>query len=380
MNIDLFITQNCNLSCVFCGAWKADCFLEQELSFIKTAMETALEKGYKFVTLSGGEPFLHPDIFEIIDYAHKLGLWVNITTNGLLINQETIDRLKNRSVNLRISLHSLKPETYNRIVKADAFDKVLSTIEILKKNHIYYSLGCTLFESNFNEISDMIAFAYDNHAQYVRFSPVVGILDGKDYSCDYKYYVKLLKIICENIIRFKDAVAIEKNKFSDKEFLRNYMCTRPCPASSKSFVIVDTDKNMIPCQFVLDQKYKVRFEGPESFDQMYRNKENEIASLSFEPSGKCGKCLYVKKCKGGCWANKITNGLPLDADQPICALDVVHEVLETFGKEEKEMLTYYWYTHFKLRFNEKDDTYCFRKLPLWEVNFKYRRNGSGETV
>ena len=371
MNIDLFITQNCNLSCVFCGAWKDDCFLEQDLSFIENAMNIAQQKGYKFVTLSGGEPFLHPHIFEIIRYAHRLGLWVNITTNGLLIDQVAIDKLKNQSVNLRISLHSLNKEKFNSIVKSDAYDKVLSTINLLRENNVYYSLGCTLFENNFCEIADLISFAYNNRAQYIRFSPVVGILEGKDYSCDYTYYTNTLKEICKNILCEKNKIATTKNKFAEKEFLLNYMCSRPCPAASKSFIILDTDKNLIPCQFVLDSKYKQKFVGSKSFDQMYKMKKEVSSSLSYSPDSACAKCLYVKKCNGGCWANKITNGLDLNSDQPICALSIATDVLKLFGEQDRCFLIDYWYTHFKLRYDERDGTYCFRKLPLWEVNFKY---------
>lgn len=371
MNIDLFITQNCNLSCVFCGAWKEDCYLEQDLPFIKHALDVATIKGYKFVTLSGGEPFLHPDILEIIQYAHELGLWVNITTNGLLIDQAAIDKLKSKSVNLRISLHSLIKEKYNSIVKADAFDRVMSTINLLKKNNVYYSLGCTLFEDNFCEIEKLITFAYNNHAQYIRFSPVVGILDGTDYSCDYTYYFNTLLEISKNILKIQPTIATSKNVISDKNFLLEYMCSRPCPAASKSFIIIDTDKNVIPCQFVLDPHYKIPFCNEKSFDSMYEMKKELVSKQTFPVGSKCEQCLYSKKCHGGCWANKITNGLGLNADQPICALAIANDVVSRFSSQDSTFLINYWYTHFKMRYDEKDGTYCFRKLPFWEVNFKY---------
>ena len=370
MNIDLFITQNCNLACVFCGAWKEKTYLEQKLDFIKRAITVAHSNGYKFVTLSGGEPFMHPNIFEIITFANQIGMWVNITTNGLLITQETLDKLKNLSVNLRISLHSLNEEKYNEIVRVNAFHRVMETINLLKENNFYYSIGTTIFSDNMDEISDIIAFAFQNHAQYVRFSPVVGIMDGESYTCNRNYYVAMLQEICKNLIQYRQNIAIEKNTFVNKKFLLEYMCTRPCPAASKSFIILDSDENLIPCQFVLDVKYKKKFTDINSFYAMYDMKEKVVSTIHLNKESACGKCLYMNKCKGGCWANKLTSGCELNAEQPICALSVVTEAIQCFN-EETNFLVDYWYTHFKIRYNEKDGTYCFRKLPFWEVNFQY---------
>ena len=92
--ISLFLTYKCNLRCLMCGQWgKNGAFnefgkdiLRQQMSLdeIKTVIDNV--RGFKpNITLFGGEPFLHPDWFEIIKAVKSAGLRCNVVTNGTFI-------------------------------------------------------------------------------------------------------------------------------------------------------------------------------------------------------------------------------------------------------------------------------------------------------
>ena len=93
----LELTQTCNLSCFFCGSKCNEHKIFDELSLqeskklldkIKNDFGTNV-----FIVLTGGEPFLRKDLFEICDYIHKLGFSWGMTTNATLIDDEKAQRL-----------------------------------------------------------------------------------------------------------------------------------------------------------------------------------------------------------------------------------------------------------------------------------------------
>ena len=108
--IYLEITNACNLNCSFCikNKRKVEYLTFDNYKLIVDKIKNYTKELYFHIL---GEPLLHPDIINFIEYANKKGLLVNITTNGYLINN-----LKNNDGihRLNISLHS-----YNESYKVE---------------------------------------------------------------------------------------------------------------------------------------------------------------------------------------------------------------------------------------------------------------------
>ena len=92
------MTQRCNHDCIHCyNAWKNP--VEYPLGELDTGETLAIlgkmidETGARLVSLSGGEPMLRPDIFEIVDFLAGRGIDVNLITNGSLLGEAAIERL-----------------------------------------------------------------------------------------------------------------------------------------------------------------------------------------------------------------------------------------------------------------------------------------------
>lgn len=110
------LTNRCNFSCVFCP--------DARMTRPRGSMETALAKSAldqiaeldlaeKVTFHVMGEPLLHPDFFEILDYAHRVGLSVGLTTNGALLKPNTIVGLAERDLQqIDISLQSPDEESF----------------------------------------------------------------------------------------------------------------------------------------------------------------------------------------------------------------------------------------------------------------------------
>ncbi|GEM_PF-1118694 len=377
MNLDVFLTKQCNMKCEFCGAYIDTEPQKLKANDIDKILHSGRKYGFRYTTFSGGEPLLYNELEEALKFADSNGFWVNITTNGLLISQETIDFLKDKNVNLRVSLHTLDPKKHWEITGTDTLEKVISNIQLLKRNQMYFSLGCTIYDENINEIENMVDFAFQQNAAFIRFTPVVGVNKGKVYSTDKEFYSHSIKKIIEQSIKYKDFLYYEKGKISPDEKVLAMMTTRRCPAGSKLFMIVDSENNLIPCQFIpMEKGWYIELEDYDNLEKDFENLR-KIMNYNFKEGlekghrGICSHCEYVNTCQGGCLANRLQKGLTISDEQPICLYHIMRDLFEDIPKTHCQLLLDYWYYYYNQRITGKDKIRaCVRKLPIWEVNFR----------
>ena len=117
------LTPCCNMACKMCYVrmTKAE---QEALSPLRTSQEwielgrNAKEKGMLYLLLTGGEPFLRQDFREIFQSLHHMGLILSINSNGTLINEETVEWLKQTPPSrINITLYGASDETYERLSK-----------------------------------------------------------------------------------------------------------------------------------------------------------------------------------------------------------------------------------------------------------------------
>ncbi len=139
-SIAFSITNACNTYCKYCyrSANKND---KEELRFIdiKKVVEY-FELKYphekkRYVILSGGELFVHPEIFSIISLLLERGYFIRLQTNGLCIREMTDEQLtllSNPSILFKLSLDGSKASIHEHHRANGSFDKVVDAIKILK--------------------------------------------------------------------------------------------------------------------------------------------------------------------------------------------------------------------------------------------------------
>ena len=108
-------TNRCNLKCSHCyrDAGEKN---EKELTTkeAKLLIDQVVKAGFKIMIFSGGEPLMRDDIFELISYASKVGLRPVLGTNGTLISEKIVKKLKDAGIAaVGISLDSLDFEKHN---------------------------------------------------------------------------------------------------------------------------------------------------------------------------------------------------------------------------------------------------------------------------
>lgn len=139
------LLDKCNFSCEYCyikGSY--DKIMNKEDAF---NYSTQLRNyGCIWLTLSGGEPLLHPNFSEIYLFAYNLGFSISVLTNGYLINEEICELFSKYPPRIvDITLYGTDDNSYDKFVKIEgAFMIFKKNLYLLKKHNIKFELKTTL--------------------------------------------------------------------------------------------------------------------------------------------------------------------------------------------------------------------------------------------
>lgn len=153
------IDTRCNFDCMFCTAF---CDKNSTISFeqIIKAVDTLYNKGCNTVTITGGEPTLQLDIMNILKYIKEKDMYIDLQTNGF--SSQNIDFAKeliNCGVNsFFISLHSHKPDIFEKITQRNAFNDVVKGIHNLMILGADIQISHVVNLLNYKDLKEFMSF------------------------------------------------------------------------------------------------------------------------------------------------------------------------------------------------------------------------------
>jgi len=156
-----YVTYRCNARCDFCDIWRTKKYRhieDAQMQDVKNNLSALKKLGVRFVDFTGGEPLLHRQLPEMLEYAKHLGLRTSITTNCLLYSQRAVDT-RGLVDFLHFSLDSVSRATHDRLRGVCCFDSVMTSIETAENLGETPDLLFTVTEENWTEIGEMVAFA-----------------------------------------------------------------------------------------------------------------------------------------------------------------------------------------------------------------------------
>jgi len=158
------LIRRCNLTCKHCYSISADIDFKGELSTAEvfTVMDDLKAFRVPVLILSGGEPLLRPDIFDISRRAREMGFYVGLSTNGTLIDAHNIDAIAAIGYDyVGISIDGVR-ETHDRFRRKEgAFDASMAGIRLCRDRDIKVGLRFTMTEDNAAELPDMLQMMED---------------------------------------------------------------------------------------------------------------------------------------------------------------------------------------------------------------------------
>ncbi|MBL8503804.1 MAG: heme d1 biosynthesis radical SAM protein NirJ [Rhodocyclaceae bacterium] len=167
------LIRRCNLTCKHCYSISADKDFPGELSTaeIYGVMDDLKRFRVPVLILSGGEPLLRPDIFDIASRAKGLGFYVGLSSNGTLIDESNIRRIAETDFNyVGISLDGIR-ETHDKFRRMQgAFEKSLHGIRLCRDLGLKIGVRFTMTQDNAHDLPGLLKLVEDEGIDRFYFS------------------------------------------------------------------------------------------------------------------------------------------------------------------------------------------------------------------
>ena len=213
------LTYDCNLHCKHCYVVRRKgkkLTLEEWFKLI----EKLRKLGTLSVTLTGGEPLLYTDFFEIARKLREEKMAIYVITNGTLIDKKIVEKLKEiHPVEIGISIYGFKEKTHEKITGVKgSHRRTMEAIKLLKENDFNITLKIIITKYNIDEIENLILFAKDLKINYQVDALITPKDNGDNSPLQYRASQKaIIKLAQQN----EEILRRCSNKFEDNE---NLLC------------------------------------------------------------------------------------------------------------------------------------------------------------
>lgn len=165
------LTARCNFNCPMCYVHMSEEEVRAKGKELTAAQwisiaEAAQKKGMIFALLTGGEPFIRKDFFEIYDAMKNMGIIVSINSNGSMLEGKILEKLlEDRPSRINVSLYGGCNETYKNMCGQPVYDKVLKNIVTLKENGVDVSINLSITPYNCQDIEKIYEIVKKHNIQ-----------------------------------------------------------------------------------------------------------------------------------------------------------------------------------------------------------------------
>ncbi len=333
-------TRRCNLKCVHCRssseleiAEHPDFTLEEA----KATIDNIVSYASPVLVLSGGEPLLREDIFDIAQYGTDKGLRMCIATNGTLVTDEVCKKMKETGIRMvSLSIDGATAKTHDDFRSQEgAFDGTIRAIELLKKNEIPFLVNSSFTVRNRHEIPDIYKLVRGLGATAWYMFMIVPTGRGEDimeelipedvYDEILDWHYEMEKQEDELMMRPTCAphyyrIVREKAKKEGEVFKRRNLKfstggSKGCLAG-QLICLIDVDGEVLPCSYFPKSAGNIRETG---FKTIWEESELFLSLRDFKSyKGSCGACEYINVC-GGCRARSYAMTGDYLAPEPFCS-------------------------------------------------------------
>jgi PqqA peptide cyclase len=169
------LTHRCPLHCVYCSNPLELQARNLELSTEdwSRVFQEAAQLGVLQADFTGGEPLTRPDILELIRAARAAGLYVNLITSGLPLDESRLEALVAAGLDhFQLSFQGAREETAQEISGTKSHAQKLRVLEWLKRHRVAVTLNFVIHRRNIEQLPEMLALAESSSASRVEFANV----------------------------------------------------------------------------------------------------------------------------------------------------------------------------------------------------------------
>ena len=333
------ITRRCNLRCVHCRS-------SSELE-IKGHSDFPLSEAFRIiddiasyakpvVVLSGGEPLVRDDVFEIAKYGAEKGLRMCLATNGTLVTDESCEKIKSSGIKIvSISIDGSEDVVHDDFRnQKGAFAGTINAARLFKKHGIEFIVNSSFSKRNQEEIPKVYKLAKELGAAAWYMFMIVPTGRGEEmmneliskeaYEEILEWHYEMEKDEKDMLVRPTCAphyyrVVLQKSKEEGAKFEKRTLKfstggSKGCIAG-QLICLIDVDGNVLPCSYFPKPAGNIR---QQPFKDIWENSELFKELRDFKKyKGKCGSCEYINVC-GGCRARAYSIHGDYLEEEPFC--------------------------------------------------------------
>jgi radical SAM protein with 4Fe4S-binding SPASM domain len=301
------LTRKCNLKCSHCYINATTQELKNELTTeeSKNLIDQICEVSKPLLILSGGEPLLRQDVYELIHYGASKGLKMGLGSNGSLIDTTAAKQLKDADIEtVSISLDSHIPEQHDAFRGSfGSWEKAVRAIKALKENGVLVQVNTTLTQQNYDQIDDIMSLVENLGVENFHLFFLVPTGRGvkiADVSPDkYENMIKTtFARVAKHKLNVRPSCAPQFMRIAKEMGLNMNRWLRGCLAGLY-YCRVYPNGDITPCPYLPIKLGNIR---EKSFKEIWLNSEIFRSLRDFNAlKGKCAVCEYRALC-GGCRA------------------------------------------------------------------------------
>jgi len=299
---EIAVTYRCNLNCEFCYVGDKD-YRELNTSDLKKILfKIYNEARVPSVSFTGGEPLLRKDIYDLVAYAAKIGLWTNLITNGTVLNEAIANDLKKAGLSsAQVSLEGPDPALHDKITGVSgSFMATVNGIKSLHAAKIPVHTNTTVSRTNIEHLDRIMLFTKSVGLNRLSMNLVIPCGTASDKNELWISYSEIGDIV------------LQLKRLADQEQMK-FLWYSPVPicnfnpiaygfgnkscAAITGLLSIDPMGNVLPCSSwrepvgsLLKKSFKNIWESP----ALAYFKKAEYAPEE------CHRCAEFAVCKGAC--------------------------------------------------------------------------------
>ncbi|WP_067733207.1 radical SAM/SPASM domain-containing protein [Novosphingobium naphthalenivorans] len=347
------ITRECNLACPYCyqGLSKRR-GRHMSIEQIRTLFDKiAAVNSDCYLILTGGEPLMHPDIYEILDFIDGSNFRLTLLTNGIYIDAkmaERLARMKRLDV-VQISLDGLTEDISALSRGKGALTKIQAGIEQAIAAKLPFVLAPTLHGRNLHQINEMAEYAVSNGG-YIKPNNLRSFPKDnekmKPGASDFLEQLDLSERDLMKVARDMDATLVAKyGKERIRALKERYLRYSKCSVDDHnakglcgvgwSLLDIDWNGDVFPCHLGKTPELQLGNIFDVDFGDIFEEaRERGIRTKSHEISG-CSSCNFVSRCAGGCRMGAYYANGGFDKSDDLCHYNYQGNLRRALGQIEK---------------------------------------------
>jgi SynChlorMet cassette radical SAM/SPASM protein ScmE len=342
VSLFISITSRCNQACRHCSVYSdgfqygPDLTKKEWLEFIDKIADLKVFR----VKISGCEPFIREDIFEILDAIYSKPIRLSINTNATLISADGARRLsgyKDKLDDIMVSIDGEGPKSHDALRGAGAFEKTIKGIELLVKYVGNITAYCTVTRLNFRGLKEIIELVSKMGILSVKFNELLLEGRGLKFKNELTLNLKEKRETIDVLKELREKYPFISGTFFEMDEIfnnirsglsegtdgfdpkRNYLSG--CGALIQECAI-RPDGWVTPCDRIpeicagniLDTPLDIIWRESDTFTEFRKRFTTPITDL---PT--CRDCEYAFICTGGCAASAFySSGTTLARDPSCC--------------------------------------------------------------